>query len=461
MTLVDRLAALPNLSEIPRAELEWLAEHGQVDWRESGSVLAPKGQPVTKLWIILSGHMAVRVDRGAGPRMVMEWHVGEVSGMLPYSRMTGPPGDNYMKEAGEVLAISTDVFPEMVHRCPKFTAYTVHLMLDRARMFNTTEMQDEKMISLGRLSAGLAHELNNPASAIVRAAKLLNASLSEAEAAARALGAAGLGEDALEAVEQVRTAAVARAAAADVSPLELADREERVADWLSRHGADQACASPLSEAAVDVDALDGLAAVLSGPALDAALREIAASVTLNLLACDIERAGTRISELVGAVKRFSYMDQLGGPEPVAIESGIRDTMRVLASKARAKQATVTLKVDPDLPRVQAIGGELNQVWMNLLDNALDAVGDKGQVEIAATHELDHVVVRIVDNGPGIPEDVRARVFDAFFTTKPPGQGTGLGLDIVRRIVRMNRGDIVVESRPGRTEFKVSLLAMKG
>ncbi|HSF99843.1 MAG TPA: ATP-binding protein [Vicinamibacterales bacterium] len=461
MTLVDRLAALPNLSDIPRAELEWLAGHGRVEHYASGSVVAEKGQPVRKLWIILSGLMAVRVDRGAGPRIVMEWHVGEVSGMLPYSRMTGPPGDNYMKEAGEALAIGTDVFPEMVYRCPTFTAYTVHLMLDRARMFNTTEMQDEKMISLGRLSAGLAHELNNPASAIVRAAKLLNASLSEAEAAARSLGAAGLGEDALEAVEQVRTAAVERAAAADVSPLELADREERVADWLSRHGADQACASPLSEAAVDVDALDGLAAVLSGPALDAALREIAASVTLNLLACDIERAGTRISELVGAVKRFSYMDQLGGPEPVAIEGGIRDTMRVLASKARAKQATVTLKVDPELPRVQAIGGELNQVWMNLLDNALDAVGDKGQVEITATHELDHVVVRIADNGPGIPEDVRPRVFDAFFTTKPPGQGTGLGLDIVRRIVRMNRGDIVVESRPGRTEFKVSLLAMKG
>ena len=454
--LIDRLAALPNLASIPRAELEWLCAHGTLEQHAAGSVLAPKGQPVKKLTIVLSGHVAVRVDRGAGPRVVMEWQAGEVTGMLPFSRMTGPPGDNYAKEPSEVLTVHTDLFPEMVSRCPTFTAYTVHLMLDRARMFNTSDMQDEKMISLGRLSAGLAHELNNPASAIVRAAKLLKAGLSEADAAARALGAAGLGPAAFEAIEQTRAAAVRRAIAADLSPLELADREQSIADWLDRHDADDTCAAPLAEASVDVEALDALAALLTGDALNAALRQIAASVTTSLLACDIERSGSRIHDLVGAVKRFTYMDQRAASGPVDIEGGLRDTIRVLAAKARAKNATVTLRLDPGLPPVDAVGSDLNQVWMNLVDNALDAIGESGRIDISARRELDQVVVRVVDDGPGIPEDVMPRIFDAFFTTKAPGQGTGLGLDIARRLVRTNRGDIVVESRPGRTEFRVSL-----
>jgi len=455
-SLVDRLAALPNLAAIPRSELEWLAAHGVLEHLEAGSVLAQKGQPVKSIWIVLSGQVAVRVDRGAGPRLVMEWQVGEVTGMLPYSRMTGPPGDNYMKEAGDVLRISTDLFPELIARCQAFTAYTVHLMLDRARMFNTTEMQDERMVSLGKLAAGLAHELNNPASAIVRAAKLLNESLAGADAAARALGAAGLGADALAAVERARVSAVERAMAGNLSPLELADREEQIAEWLDAHDADDACATPLAEAAVDVRTLETLSALASGEALDAALREIAASVTTSLLASDIERAGSRIHELVSSVKRFSYMDRQAGMDRVDVVVGLKDTVRVLAAKVKARNATVSVDVEPELPSVYAIGSDLNQVWMNLVDNAIDAIAESGRVDISARRELDHVVVRVIDDGPGIPEDVMPRIFDAFFTTKAPGQGTGLGLDIARRLVRRNRGDIAVESKPGRTEFRVSL-----
>ena len=456
--LVDRLAALSNLEGIPRAELEWLVAHGQLEAHEAGTVLAPKGERIEKLWVILSGHIAVRVDRGAGPRRVMGWRTGEVSGMLPYSRMTGPPGDNYLEERSELLTVRQEHFPEMIHRCPVFTAYTVHLMLDRARSFNTSDLQDEKMISLGRLAAGLAHELNNPASATVRGAKQLLAVLAEADAASRALGAAGLTAELFDAIEQVRTTCLAKPVGAVLSPIQQADREDEITEWLVHHQLNQAHAEPLAGAGVTIDALDTLANATSGDTLDAALRWIAAGCATHSLANDIEQAATRIYELVAAVKRFTYMDNVAGPEPVDVETGLRDTLRVLGSKARSKGATITLDVAADLPRVPATGSELNQVWLNLIDNALDAIPESGRIDISAHTELDRVVVRVVDDGPGIAANVLGRIFDPFFTTKPPGHGTGLGLDISRRLLRRYHGDVAVQSRPGRTEFRVTLAA---
>jgi signal transduction histidine kinase len=456
-TLVDRLANLPKLGTLPRPELEWLVAHGTLEVRNAGEVIAPKGRRIELLWIVLSGRIAVQVDRGVGPRLVTEWHPGDVSGMLPYSRMTGPPGHNYAETPAELLAVHEKHFPEMVWRCPTFTAYTVHSMLDRARSFNTSDLQDEKMISLGKLAAGLAHELNNPASAAVRGAKQLLAGLTSAESAARALGAAGLSDEMLATIERVRVACVAQPTGTVLSAMQQADREDAIADWLERHHMDPADAGMLADTAVTVDALDTLATSLSGPALEAALRWIAAGCATHALAVDIERAATRIHELVAAVKRFTYMDTVAGPEPVDVEAGLRDTMRVLAAKARSNGAAVVLEIEPGLPRVRATGSELNQVWLNLIDNALDAIAEGGRIAITARVELDRVVVRVIDDGPGIPADVLPRIFDPFFTTKPPGQGTGLGLDIAQRLIRRHHGDLAVQSRPGQTEFRVSLL----
>jgi len=458
--LIDRLVALPQLKGIPREELEWLVDHSSLEVHEPGYVVAPKGKRIEHLWILISGRIAIHVDRGAGPRLVMEWRTGDVGGMLPYSRMKGPPGNNYLTERSELLQVHERHFPEMITRCPAFTAMTVHLMLDRARSFNTSDLQDEKMISLGKLAAGLAHELNNPASATVRGAKLLLAGLAETDAASRELGAAGLTREQIEAIEKTRAACASIPAGSVLSPLQQSDREDAISEWLDRHGADPGHASPLAGTAVTLEALDDLARVISGKTLEAALRWIATGCTTHSLALDIERAAGRIYDLVSAVKKFTYMDNLSGSESVDVEAGLRDTVRIVTSKARSKGASITLDVQPDLPRVQATGGELNQVWLNLIDNALDAIPESGNITITARVELDKVVVRVVDDGPGIPPEVMSRIFDPFFTTKPPGQGTGLGLDITRRLLRRFHGDIDVQSRPGRTEFRVRLAGEK-
>jgi signal transduction histidine kinase len=458
--LVDRLAALSSLSNIPREELEWLVAHGDLEMREVGSMVAPKGQPIEKLWIVLSGHIAIHVDRGAGPRRVMEWRTGDVSGMLPYSRMTGAPGNTYVEDTTELIGVHVHHFPEMINRCPVFTAHTVHTMLDRARSFNTSDLQDEKMISLGKLAAGLAHELNNPASATVRSAKLLLGSMAKADVASRALGAAGLPRDLMDEIEQMLSSCLTKPSSAVLTPLQQADREDEFSDWLEQHNADSSYAVPLAETTITIDALDELAQKISGEMLTAAIGWISTACTTHILATDIERAATRIYELVSAVKKFTYMDKLAGPEFVDVETGLRDTVRVLASKAKGKGASIILDVEANLPHVQASGGELNQIWMNLIDNALDAISDSGNIKISAKKELDQVVIRVADDGPGIPSEVLPKIFDPFFTTKPPGQGTGLGLEIARRLVHRFQGDISVQSSPKGTEFRVCLLVEK-
>jgi signal transduction histidine kinase len=454
--LVDRLAALSSLEGIPREELEWLVAHGEFEVHDAGAILAPKGKRVTKLWVILSGRIAVAVDHGAGPRRVTEWRTGAVMGMLPYSRMTGPPGDNRAESRSECLAVHEEHFREMAHRCATFTAYCVHHMLDRARTFSASELQDEKMVSLGKLAAGLAHEINNPAAATVRGAKQLLAGLTASEAASRALGAAGFSDSVLEAIEHARTACLATPADAVLSAVQQADREDEIADWLQRHDMDPTLADSLADTAVTIEALQALADQMSGDTLAAGLRWIATGCTVHSLAVEIEQAATRIAELVAAVKRFTYMDNLAGPELFDLEPGLRDTIKVVAAKARAKGAAVTVEMDDDLPFVYGTGSELNQVWLNLIDNALDAIPESGHVVVSATQELDRVVVRVTDDGPGIAADVLPHIFDPFFTTKPPGSGTGMGLEIARRLVRRYQGDIGVDSRPGRTEFCVRL-----
>ncbi|HSJ16344.1 MAG TPA: ATP-binding protein [Longimicrobiales bacterium] len=458
--ILDRLVEHRSLSRVPRPELEWLVAHGRFRRVDPGDHFLRRGETPEEtglgLEVILVGEFVVYVNRGAGPRKVMEWHAGDVTGMLPFSRMGAAPGDAVVDTTLETLSVEPGHFPALVRECPTVTEICVHVMLDRARVFNTSEWQDEKMASLGKLAAGLSHELNNPAAAVARSARVLKSTMAEADLATRRLALAGLTTVELDALEGLRFTCMAGNDEGSRSPLERADREDEIAEWLERHGADASAVEALADTAVTIEVLDRIAEVIRGDALDAALDWVAAGCAVRALADEIERAGGRVSELVGAMKRLTHMDRAPTPEPVDIEQGVRDTLTVLGHKARSKSVSVRIDVAPGLPEVRAIGGELNQVWMNLLDNALDAVDLGGHVNVIVKPEGRSLVVRVIDDGAGIPREHCPRIFDPFFTTKPVGQGTGLGLEIARTRVRGHGGDIDFDSRPGRTEFRVSL-----
>jgi signal transduction histidine kinase len=454
--LVDRLARHKTLSPAPREELTWLSTHGVIRQVGAGHVLTAKGTRPEGLFVVLSGSFAMSVDRGAGPRKIMEWREGDVMGLLPYSRVAGPPGDAVAREPSEILVVHGGQIREMIETCHETTAILVHAMIDRARAFTASDLHDEKMISLGKLSAGLAHELNNPASAIERSAALLDEKLEDSERATRALGAFELTGKQLSAVDALREGCRARQGSGVRSPIEQAEREEAMADWLADRGLDVATAELLADTAVTFEALDTLAQTMDGPALNAVLKWGASGCAVHNLASEIQDAAVRISGLVAAIKGFTHMDQAAAAAPVDLVRGLNNTGTVLGAKARAKSATVVVEAEPDLPRALGFAGELNQIWANLFDNALDAIPSSGRVQVTARREDRKVVVRIIDNGAGIPGPIRGRIFDPFFTTKPMGQGTGLGLDIVRRLVIHNDGEISVESQPGRTEFRVAL-----
>jgi len=457
--IVDRLKSHRTIGKAPLEELMWIATHGELRQFQAGDVVSRHSDVVEGLYILLSGRMSISVTRGTRQRKVMEWQGGDVTGLLPYSRLVHPPGDTIVEEPSEMVALSRNDLPELIRNCYEVTAILVHVMTDRARRFTSTDLRDEKMVSLGKLAAGLAHELNNPASAAMRSAKSMAGAVTMAGEAARALGAAGLTGAQRAEVDRMHDLCMNTASSQAVSGLALADREEDVAAWLGAHGADTSAAEEIARTPITREALDRLAGALQKTSLDTALRWIAAEYAARSLTMDIERAVTRIHALVTAVKGFTHMDREPNLEPVNIPTGLADTVALLEGKARAKSVRITLNISPDLPSVQGLNVEINQIWMNLIDNAIDAVSDNGHVTVTAAHEGPAVVVRVVDDGLGIPSHIKENIFDPFFTTKSVGEGTGLGLDIVRRIVNWHNGEIEVESEPRRTEFRVSLPSM--
>jgi signal transduction histidine kinase len=457
--LVDRLSAHKTIGGVPPAELRWLAAHGHLRRYAAGEVVSARAAGrVLGLYIVLSGRFGLQMDRGAGRHKIAEWRAGDVTGLLPYSRMVSPPGDTVAEEPSEVLLVPHEHFTEMVRECHLLTSTLVHVMLDRARHFTSSDLQDEKLVSLGKLAAGLAHELNNPAAAIRRSAKLLPASLEAAESAARALGEAGLTETELAAIRSVRDACAQTPLSGVRSPLEHSERESAISDWLESRGVDTLASDALADTPLPIDALDRLAENVREDVLGAVLKWLGADCAARGLAFEIDQAAGRISHLVSAVKGFTQVDASVVPQPVDIRHGLVDTVAVIKAKAQRKSVAVLIDVDDRVPLVRGVAGELNQVWSNLIDNALDAVPDGGRVRVTAKPEGDAVVVSVVDDGPGIPAEIRERIFEPFFTTKDVGQGTGLGLDIVRRLVQRHDGRIDVQSDPGHTEFRVSLPA---
>jgi signal transduction histidine kinase len=454
-SLIDDLRKIQVFADLPQEQLAWLVEKLEERRFQPGEVLAREGDPLDHLSVILEGE--IRIQRGSGPdALIFRVYAGEVSGLLPYSRLTHYGGTSQAVLPTRVALLHRSLFPEILQRIPLLGQRLVALMSDRIRETTRMETQRDKLMALGKLSAGLAHELNNPAAAAQRATASLREALETVRDASIRLARHALSTEQREMIMAFEREAGQFKATMDADPLAQSDREERIATWLEGRHAPQAwkVAPALADVGVDIPKLEALATHVGDHVVCDALVRIASILTIARLISEIEISTKRISQLVQAIKEYSYMDQ-AAMQIVDLHQGLENTLTILHHRLKGG-INVVREYDKNLPKICAYGGELNQIWTNLISNAIEAMQGKGELRVRTALELDRVLVEIGDNGPGIPPDVRPRIFDPFFTTKGVGEGTGLGLDVVCRIIRNHHGEIRVSSHPGDTRFQVYL-----
>jgi signal transduction histidine kinase len=456
-TGAGRLRDLPILSSLDDEEVARLAAAGRERRLAAGEFLFHQGDRATAFHVVLDGQLETTREV-AGEQVLLLGHgPGGFLGAMalltetPYRGTTFAVADTVLFELdGEELRRLAFSHPPLLRRfLPAFESVS--------HAVKGIERDREKLLAVGKLAAGLAHELNNPAAAAARAVALLGDYERERQDAFAEVAGAGATAQSLAALVALGAEAAGQSPGERLDPLAESDREEELVDALDRRGLAGAerIAAALTEARLGPEWVDRVAADVGDDDLGAGLRFVAACAGARVLLAELEEATTRIADLVGAVKNYSYLDQ-GPRQSVDIHEGLESTLKLLAHKLRDKRVEVVREFDPALPRVEASGSELNQVWTNLIDNALDAVGPDGRLTLRTQTQGQRVCVEVSDDGPGVPDDIKERVFDAFFTTKPVGHGTGLGLDIAQRIVVRNHGEVRLESRPGDTRFQVLL-----
>ena len=454
--MVDKseLRRVPVFADLPDDQLDWFISQSLEMNLRAGDVYSRQGDPADAMFVILEGQLQGRGERG-GETFIFDLEPGDVTGILPFSRMKQFTVSGRAVADSRALRFPASLFPDLVQKMPELTKRLVGLMSDRIRETTRLEQQRDRLASLGKLSAGLAHELNNPASAAKRAASQLSDILKKIRDASLDLGRRDLTSAQKSEIEKLE----ASFTQPDVVPpdtLTISDLEDQIDSLLGSHGQNDLwqLAAGLARRNIKPEALESLFATLDGDTARAALVRIAASVEIASLLHEIESSTSRISDLVGAIKEYTHMDQ-APVQNVDVVKSLETTLTILNHKL--KQGVVVQRNYQPVPLlVNSFGSELNQVWTNIMDNAIDAMHGKGELRVRTYRDDGCVVVEIGDNGPGIPAEVEPHIFEPFFTTKGVGEGTGLGLDTVQRIVKKHRGNIQVSSNPGDTRFQIWL-----
>ena len=433
-------------------QVQALTLYGRELSLRTGDFLFDETAVVDSFYVVLEGEVNISRLDGAEEIPLQTHGAGAFTGGLAV--LTGKTSIHRARaaEPSRVLEIDSEVFRRVAVELPDAADIFISGLARRMRYTQRAFRQQEKLAALGKLSAGLTHELNNPAAAARRASEELGAAVLAAQLTA-------LEHDERFSADERRALVTIRsetaAGAGPLDPLLLSDAEDEVAEWLDGHGLEEPwdLAPTLAATGIGAGRLTALAGGLEAGSLAAGLGWLVKTVELVGLAEEVATSAGRISELVGAMKDYTFMDRAAAGE-VDITSGLDSTLTILGHKL--KGVSVRREYAEDLPEVQGNGGDLNQVWTNLIDNAADAVDGHGNITLRAFSEEDLVVVEVVDDGPGIPREARQRVFEPFYTTKEVGAGTGLGLDVVRRIVVAHGGEVSVRSEPSETRFTVRL-----
>lgn len=461
--LREQLRRVPVFQGLEEEQLDWFLENAVEQRFPPGAVFGHAGDEAREMVVVLAGDMQAKPDgqSAEGPNFVFE--AGAVTGYLPFSRMKVYPLGRRTVGGLHCLLLGKEHFPEMYQRMPDLIPRLVGILTDRVREATRQTTQTEKLAALGKLSAGLAHELNNPAAAARQASQTalkLFTCYQELldDFATSSVSAEQLAQ--IRSVEHRSAALIAEAEALD--SLTRSDRAEEIANWIEGLGFEHAWsyAPVLADAGWTQETLQGSLASLPHNLIELALARLASTIEIQQTLRQIHTSVARMSDLVGAMKAYSFMDRASMVE-FDLNQNIETTLKMFGFRFK-KGIELETRYAEHLPKICAHGGQLNQVWTNLIDNALDAIdshtkrSEKGRLIVETRLEMDQVVVCISDNGPGIPPEVAERIFEPFFTTKPQGEGTGLGLDMVYRIIRQHHGKISFQCKEGWTTFSIRL-----
>jgi signal transduction histidine kinase len=455
--LVDQISQFEQLSDIPRSQIEWVVERGELRSLKRGDVFFHKGDPIDKLFMIVDGLLAFRIEQNGNYKEIGRFERGAISGALPYSRAETALAIGETLADSQVFTLDKIHFKDLICECHDFTTFLVHQMTDRVRTFTRQQQQNEKLMALGKLSAGLAHEMNNPAAAIVRSAESLQEHLGTVPDKFKKMMTAKVDLHAVDFVNDMLYAKVQQGVDTSASLMERTEKEDDLTDWLEDNGYGDcyALSETLADFSFDPGEMQELLDKAGPETFPKVIEWIDNVLTTEKMVAEIKEASDRISSLVNSVKSYSHMDRADDMEPTDVHLGLRNTVTMLNHKIKKGGIALKEEFEKELPMISGLAGELNQVWTNVIDNALDALEqtESPALTISTLQKGDSVHVHIKDNGPGIPEENKDRIFEPFFTTKDIGKGTGLGLETAKQIVLKHKGSIDLSSKPGETIFK--------